>query len=75
MALSNSKGGVGKSTIAVNLAVWLAEQGRRVILVDSDVQGSSSGWLQEAAAEIKTVRLLTSDDVVDQLPKIQAEAE
>jgi len=45
VALSNSKGGVGKSTIAVHLAVWLAERGRKVILIDSDVQASSSTLL------------------------------
>jgi len=73
LALSNSKGGVGKSTIAVHLAVWLYEQGRRVVLVDSDVQASSSTWLHEASPEIKSVRLLTADDVITQLPLLAAE--
>jgi chromosome partitioning protein len=73
MALSNSKGGVGKSTIAVHLAVWLAEQGHHVVLVDSDVQASSSTWLQEAEPRIKSVRLLTADDVINQLPALAAE--
>jgi chromosome partitioning protein len=72
LALSNSKGGVGKSTIAVHVAVWLAEQGRNVVLVDSDVQASSSTWLHEAAPQIKTIRLLTADDVINQLPTIAA---
>lgn len=75
LALSNSKGGVGKTTIAVHLAVWLSEQGHSIAFVDSDVQGSSSGWLQEAAPDIKPIRLLTAADVVDQLPKIQAGAD
>jgi chromosome partitioning protein len=70
LALSNSKGGVGKTTIAVHLAVWMAEQGHDIAFVDSDVQGSSSGWLREAAPNLKTIRLLTSDDVVEQLPKL-----
>ena len=72
LALSNSKGGVGKTTLAVHLAVWMAEQGRNVAFVDSDVQGSSSGWLQEAAPEMQTFRLVTPEDVVAQLPQIQA---
>ena len=75
VALTNSKGGVGKSTLAVHLAVWLSEQGAKVALVDSDVQGSSSLWLHEAAPEIKVVRLQTADDILDQVPKIQSEVE
>ena len=70
VALSNSKGGVGKSTIAVHFAVWLAEQGRSVALVDSDVIGSSSFWLQRVDPAIPFVRLPTHDDVIDQLPKL-----
>ena len=75
IALANSKGGVGKSTIAVHLAVWLSERRHKVSFVDSDGQGSSSGWLQEAAPAMKTVRLLTAEDVMEQLPKIHAETE
>ncbi len=70
IAVVNAKGGVGKSTIAVHLAVWLHEQGRRVLLVDADVQGSSSIWLGEAAPEIPITRLQTADDILDQLPKL-----
>jgi chromosome partitioning protein len=73
LALANSKGGVGKSTIAVHLAAWMLEQGKNLVFVDSDVQASSSGWLAEAAPEIKTVRLLTADDILEQLPKLAVE--
>lgn len=73
IALTNSKGGVGKSTIAVHLVVWLSELGKKVALVDSDVQGSSSVWLAEAAESIPQIRLQTPDDVLDQLPKLAAE--
>lgn len=73
LGLVNSKGGVGKSTIAVHFAVWMLEKGRNLVFVDSDVQGSSSTWLREAAPELKTIRLLTKEDIIDRLPKLAAE--
>lgn len=42
LAIYNAKGGVGKSTTAVNLAAALAEKGRRTLVVDLDAQGSST---------------------------------
>lgn len=47
ISVSNRKGGVGKTTIALNLAAALTDQGQRVVLIDADPQQSATQWAQQ----------------------------
>jgi chromosome partitioning protein len=75
ITIANSKGGVGKSTLAVHLAAWLHEQGHSVTLADCDTQQSSSEWIHEAIPELKTVRLGNPNEILNELPALIQETD
>ncbi|MFZ5823770.1 MAG: ParA family protein [Bacillota bacterium] len=69
IAVANQKGGVGKTTTAVNLSACLAELGMRVLLVDIDPQGNATSGL---GIDRKTVRASVYDVLLDEMSPLEA---
>ena len=62
IAIANQKGGVGKTTTAVNLAAALSRKGKRVLLVDLDPQGNATSGLGVSKKQENTVYDLLVND-------------
>jgi chromosome partitioning protein len=70
LGLLNQKGGVGKTTLALNIAGSLARRGGRVLVLDADTQGSALDWLaiREGDATFSVVGL-PSPTIHKQMPE------
>ena len=75
MALLNEKGGTGKSTISQNVAACLHRQGRRVVLIDADPQGTSRDWRSASPenADLPPVIALDRPEMLASLKNIDAD--